>query len=989
MAGLFRRDPENAHPPVASGDMNNKHLFPLLRITKMVGRMHAFLLILSACLVSLPHDSFAQVSSGPASGSVHGGARVSTKDAGLLRSLSQGSPAIPDLVEGVRPAACPLPPNHPSPTAPEGSNLHNDNPAATGGLGPPPVIIGSYPGAAQTNSFPPDPQIAAGPAHIMQAVNREIEICDKSGTLIKSIDAGSWFDGVLPGAVPFDPSLRYDHFAGRWIMTWLNRTDTSSHCLLSVSESQDPDGGWFNWALPADRNGMVASGTFADNDFLGYDSSAIYIVTDQYGLTQGTIQYAKVRIIPKLQLLSSTRDSLSWVDFWNLPDPTLGVSYHVRPAVVYGSAPAYYLAAAPWSVSATYMLLYTIRNPTATPSMSVDQIPVTQWRKAPDPQQPGGLQPIDGDGSLMHSPVIYRDGSLWGVHTVANPSNEYSRIHYFRINTTTKTATEDVSYGSDGYWYSYPAIEVDRDKNVALTFCRSGSAEYMGAWFTWRLDGEALHPSIPIAPGKAPYLKLNPDDHLNRWGDYMSAAIDPADGSNFWFLTEYADTPSNTWGTRMLNVRLIPFPGPHAASDVPSIDFGVENVGGHSDSAALAIVNVGSPGLTLSSFTHVSSAFQVLGLPGFPLTLDTYGSLNTRVVFAPRTGGVITDTIVTESNDPMNPSFRIPLTGSGIALGNADTGVIYAAKYSPTGSSLYRVRPSDFTAVELGSTGMENFISLAVRGDEAQVYGIVRTAINTVLCRIDTKSGQFYNPVTIPLQDLSAIAFGPHDSLYGGTLSGKLYHISLPAGDTTLLGINRDLSYAGMAFNPGRSSLWASAESPSNDTLYRVNMRTGDASSVGATGFALKMTALCFDSQGTLYGLVGSAIVSIDTSSGRGTRLSLLPIEGIRALAMRTDPITTGLSSQDRPVPSYSLSQNYPNPFNPTTLIRYGLPQRSKVKLMVYSILGQEVALLVDVVQEPGNHEVVFDGSKLSSGMYFCRMQAGNFVQTRKLMLLH
>ena len=951
--------------------------------------MRTFILILSACLLSLPHHSLAQMANGPASGSVRGGVRVSTKDVGFLRSQPQSNPTIPDLVEGVPPAACLLPPNHPSPIAPEGSNFQNDNPAATGGLGPPPVIIGSFPGAAQTNSSPPDPQIAAGPAHIMQAVNREIKICDKSGTLIKSIDAGSWFNGVLPGAFPFDPSLRYDHLAGRWIMTWLNRTDTSSHCLLSVSESQDPDGVWFNWALPADRNGGVASGDYADNDFLGFDSSAIYIVTDQYPLTGGNFLYAKVRIIPKVQLLSGTQDSLTWVDFWNLSDPTLGLSFHVRPAIVYGSAPAYYLAAAPWSVTATYMLLYTIRDPTSNPSLSVDQVPVTQWRRAPDPQQPGGLQPIDGDGSLMHSPVIYRDGSIWGVHAVANPSNEYSRIHYFRINTTTKTAIEDVSYGADGYWYSYPAIEVDKDKNVAITFCRSGATEYAGAWFTWRLDGEALHPSIPISPGKASYVKLNPDDHLNRWGDYMSAAIDPADGSNIWFLTEYAETPANTWGTWMLNARLVPFPVPRVASDVPSIDFGVENVGGHSDTASLAIVNVGSPGLTLSALTHGNTAFQVYGLPLLPLSLGTYGSLNARAVFAPRTGGAITDTIVALSNDPMNPSFRIPLTGSGIALGNADTGVIYAAKYSLTGSSLFRVRPSDFTAVELGSTGMENFISLAVRADEAQVYGIVPTAINTVLYRIDTKSGQVYNPVTIPLPDLSAIAFGPHDSLYGGTLSGKLYHISLPEGDTTLLGINRDLSYAGMSFNPNRNTLWVSDQSPSNDTLYRVNIRTGSALGVGATGFALKMSALCFDSRGILYGLVGSAIVSIDTSSGHGTRLSLLPVEGIRALAMRSDQLTTGIPGWDRPGPAYSLSQNFPNPFNPTTLIRYGLTQRSKVRLMVYSILGQEVAILTDAVQDPGNHEVTFDGSKFSSGVYFCRMQAGNFVQTRKLMLLH
>jgi hypothetical protein len=84
----------------------------------------------------------------------------------------------------------------------------------------------------------------------------------------------------------------------------------------------------------------------------------------------------------------------------------------------------------------------------------------------------------------------------------------------------------------------------------------------------------------------------------------------------------------------------------------------------------------------------------------------------------------------------------------------------------------------------------------------------------------------------------------------------------------------------------------------------------------------------------------------------------------------------------------FRLWQNYPNPFNPSTTIRYGLPHKSVVQLTVYNTLGQQVATLVQGDQEAGYHEVNFDASGLSSGVYFYRLHAGTYVETRKLLLL-
>jgi hypothetical protein len=84
----------------------------------------------------------------------------------------------------------------------------------------------------------------------------------------------------------------------------------------------------------------------------------------------------------------------------------------------------------------------------------------------------------------------------------------------------------------------------------------------------------------------------------------------------------------------------------------------------------------------------------------------------------------------------------------------------------------------------------------------------------------------------------------------------------------------------------------------------------------------------------------------------------------------------------------FSLSQNYPNPFNPRTTIKYSIPQRSFVSITVYNILGKEVSKLVNEEKLSGSYEVQFDGNRLSSGVYFYRLQAGKFSETKKLMLL-
>jgi hypothetical protein len=85
---------------------------------------------------------------------------------------------------------------------------------------------------------------------------------------------------------------------------------------------------------------------------------------------------------------------------------------------------------------------------------------------------------------------------------------------------------------------------------------------------------------------------------------------------------------------------------------------------------------------------------------------------------------------------------------------------------------------------------------------------------------------------------------------------------------------------------------------------------------------------------------------------------------------------------------SFALQQNYPNPFNPSTNIKFSVPESGDIKLAVYNIVGEEIAVLVDGFTEAGFYNVTFDATSLPSGVYLYKLQSANSVETKKMMLL-
>lgn len=185
-----------------------------------------------------------------------------------------------------------------------------------------------------------------------------------------------------------------------------------------------------------------------------------------------------------------------------------------------------------------------------------------------------------------------------------------------------------------------------------------------------------------------------------------------------------------------------------------------------------------------------------------------------------------------------------------------------------------------------------------------------------------------------------------------------------------------------------------------NGNLIRINPITAEGEIIGPLNFAPGMFAQDADfdpSDGTLYwtaynGTSGE-LRTIDVNTGNSTQQNIWSAV-IYIFGIQGDCVKTGVAqSQDEIPTNFELFQNYPNPFNPATTIQYQMPNRSEVKLLIFSLLGQHVITLVDEVQSMGIHSVQWNGkddtgTDVANGVYLSLLQTKEFVQVRKLALL-
>jgi len=445
------------------------------------------------------------------------------------------------------------------------------------------------------------------------------------------------------------------------------------------------------------------------------------------------------------------------------------------------------------------------------------------------------------------------------------------------------------------------------------------------------------------------------------------------------------------------DLEIGPRPGVYAFGDPLTIDFGAVEVGTNSLKKTVILTNFGNQDLVITDIPSSVGAFNLDTTLTFNITLSTYDdSLSLPFTFSPTVTDSVEETFPINSNDPNFEGFT--LTGHGYVINPALDKVMYASSGAQNDGNILFINTGTGEGTNIGLSSFTNISGLTISPSDKYLYGVRSNPLESEILKVNSLQGDSYVFYTFDLPDMAAIAFDTLGILYGALETGEIYSIDLSNGTYNYVS-TAPIELTAITFEPMTNDLWATVKggfgSP-KDKIYKIDLLTGDTTFVGQTGLDNAATNdLAFDENGVLYGIKGtgsqvSDLFTIDVNTGEGTIVGSVGLKALTGLAYEeTGVISAVEGGDDKSIPTdFTLSQNYPNPFNPGTAIEFSLPVNSNVTLTIYNLLGQVVTTLVNEDKPAGAYSVEFNATNLPSGIYFYKLEAGTFIQTKKMVLL-
>lgn len=398
-------------------------------------------------------------------------------------------------------------------------------------LPPPPAAGGSggFQGSVNTGWYPPDPDLAVGPNHVVNVVNGEIAIFDKAGNKSFGQSIVAFWSSVGAGGFVFDPVAFYDTFSGRYFVAAADGAGSNDAICLAVSDDDNPNGTWYKYRF-------LVSGTcnFLDFPNFGVNNESVFISGDCFsGGGNRIFMWEKAKLIANQ---AATMRQLQA----NGGTQSLGATKNYDDNVGY--------FATTYSGANNRLKLQAVRNANTAPTLSTFNLTVPSFSNPNDAVQQGTSNRADTIDFRIKNGVV-RNGYLWVCHN--NGANGRSSVRWYQIDLNgwpvsgsnpTLVQSGDVDPGSGNYcWFG--DINVTSTNDAVIAFNRSSSSQYISIEFVYRMAADAL--GTMRAPERL-QISTGPETG-SRYGDYAGLEQDPTSDTKFWSAHEYISSGWRVW----------------------------------------------------------------------------------------------------------------------------------------------------------------------------------------------------------------------------------------------------------------------------------------------------------------------------------------------------------------------------------------------------------------------------------------------------------
>jgi hypothetical protein len=396
-------------------------------------------------------------------------------------------------------------------------------------------------------SYPPDVHGAVGFDHLVTTLNTQVRIQDKQGNIISTVGLESFFSATGESDC-FDPRIMFDQLSNRFFfMACVARMSATSGFVIAASQTPDPTGAWNFYKVDADP----ADTLWFDYGHMGFSNDKICISGNMFNIVSNLngdggrlFTISKANLINGAAIGTVTR--------------TRGVAYNTCPVLTFSNTGTCY-AISVQSSQLAQLILYNITGSPTAPliniSGTVDYGSGNGWHYGLGDTLPqsGSTRRINGGDDRMQS-AIFRNGKIFWANNFYWPlaAPTYCGIQYGSFTASTR-ATLNFA----GIWnptgdemFCYPNLAVNADEDVAVAFSYFSKTAFPSAAVAYGSNSLILNYNITNAGGQKYLLWIDNTNRL-RWGDYMSASVDPTDDKGMWTLSEFSklDAFQYRWST--------------------------------------------------------------------------------------------------------------------------------------------------------------------------------------------------------------------------------------------------------------------------------------------------------------------------------------------------------------------------------------------------------------------------------------------------------